>query len=378
MASVEKTCPRSQRARRFARHSADCLRCCRQESCPTVGVDSLDNESPVGELTDLSAAALATIQAAEGQPIAGVVMMGDGTQTAPLTGTGAQRVVETLNSLGVPLWTVPIGPAGGGSASRDVAIDSLQESYQLFAGNEVEIQFQLLCRGLAGVDVPVRLSWIDIDGKTTEIASRVVTPNKSSEMVALSIPVVTPQPGTYRLKVEADTQEGELVTTNNLQIAFVDVREGGGRILYLEGTPRLEQTFLRRSLRRFPDLDLTYRWIPKDTSGSWPVDLGDWFRPGKFDIYIIGDLDASALGDAQLRALAEAVSGGAGLVTLGGYQTYGAGGYASSPLAEVIPVQMDGSRRRSIDAVPQEGNDQLAGPLSDSTRSQPSDHRSWR
>jgi hypothetical protein len=325
--------------------------------------DALDAESPAGELTDLSAAAVASIQAAEGQPIAGVVLMGDGTQTAPLKGTGAQRVVETLNSIGVPLWTVPIGPPGGASASRDVAVDSLEESYQLFAGNEFEIQFQVLARGLAGEDIPVRLSWIDIAGKTTEVASRNVAPSKSSEVTALSVSVLAPDPGTYRLKVEAETQEGELITTNNLQIAFVEVREGGGRILYLEGTQRQEQTFVRRSLRRFPDLDLTYRWIPKDTSATWPIDLNDSFRPGKFDIYVIGDLDASALGDAQLRELADTVSAGAGLVMLGGYQTFGAGGYASSPLAEVIPVRMDASRRRSMDAGSEDSADQLAGPL---------------
>ncbi len=331
---------------------------------PSATPDALDSQSPIGELTDLSAAALSAIQAAQGQPIAGVVLMGDGTQTAPLVGTGAQRVVETLASLGVPLWTVPIGPAGGESAARDAAIDALPESFQLFAGNKVDINFQLLTRGLAGVNVPVSLSWIDASGNTTEIASRNVAASQSVEVSALSVPVVAPPPGTYRLKVEATTQDGELVTTNNLETAFVDVREGGGRILYLEGEQRLEQTFLRRSLRRFPDLDLTTKWIPKDTSGTWPEDLGDSFQPGKYDIYIIGDLDARALGDSQLQGLANAVSSGAGLVTLGGFQAYGAGGYASSPLANVIPIEMDRSHRRSVDANrPENPIDQLAGPL---------------
>ena len=320
---------------------------------PSVGVDALDRESPDGELTDLSAAALASIQAAEGQPIAGVVLMGDGTQTARLEGTGAQRVVETLNSLGVPLWTVPIGPAGGASASRDAAVDSLQESYRLFAGNKIEIDFQVMTRGLSGVDVPVRLSWIDADGKTTEIASRRLAPGKSSDVIAVSIPVVSPDPGTYRLKVEVDPQEGELVTANNVQVSFVDVREGGGRILYLEGEAREEQAFLRRSLRRSPDFDLTYQWIPEDTAANWPYDLRDWLQPGKFDIYILGDLDSAAIGKSQLDQLTETISQGAGLITLGGYNAYGGGGYASTSLAETIPVQMRDQR-----------DEQISGPLS--------------
>ncbi len=324
--------------------------------------ESLDAETPNGDSTDLSAAALAAIQSAEGQPIAGVVMIGDGTQTAPLQGAGAQRVVETLNSLGVPLWTVPIGPAGGSSASREVTVDALPESFQLFAGNEVSIEFQVQTRGLAGIAVPLRLSWIDLNGKVTEVATRTVVPSASSDVISMSIPVMAPPPGVYQLKVEADAQQGELVTSNNAQIAFADVREGGGRILYLEGAARLEQTFLRRSLRRFPDLDLTYRWIPSDTSSSWPMDLGDVFQPGKFDIYIIGDLSATALGDKQLGELAATVSAGAGLLTLGGFQAYDNGGYASTPLADVIPVIMDSSRQRPIGSDPSP-SDQIAGPL---------------
>ena len=330
---------------------------------PTANASALDAEIPEDELTDLSSAALSAMQASEGQPIAGIVLIGDGTQTAPLQGASAQRVVETLDSLGVPLWTVPIGPAGGASASRDAAIDTLPESFQLFAGNQVDIDFQLLTRGMAGVDIPVTLSWIDSDGRATEIATRQIAPNAASQTSPVTLPVIAPDPGTYRLKVEAVTQDGELVTTNNTQVAFVEVREGGGRVLYLEGTPRLEQTFLRRALRRFPDLDLNYRWIPKDTASQWPVDLGDAFQPGRYDVYILGDLDAAALGNEALGELATAVSEGAGLLTLGGIHSYSVGGYADSPLAEVIPVRMDASRRRQLDAVDVNDASQLPGPI---------------
>lgn len=328
-----------------------------------VTPDVLGQQSPDGDLTDLSAAALAAIQAAEGQPIAGVVFLGDGTQTAPVRGTGAQRVVETLDSLGVPLWSVPIGPAGGASASRDVAVDSLAESFQMFAGNEVQIDFQVLSRGLVGVDIPIRLSWIDSQGTVSEFATRAVVSNKADDVAAVSVLARAPAPGTYRLRVEAATQDGELVTTNNSQIAFVEVREGGGRILYLEGSPRLEQTFLRRSLRRFPDLDLTFRWIPLDTRDRWPADLADLFEPGKFDIYVIGDLDSTALGDRQLSQLAETVSSGAGLIMLGGYHSFGSGGYANSPLDAALPIQLDPSKRRTVGAIDQDTGDQIDGPL---------------
>ncbi|GAA4446277.1 glutamine amidotransferase [Novipirellula rosea] len=309
---------------------------------------ALDDRTPEGDLTDLASAATAAIAAAQGQPLAGVVLMGDGAQTAPIDGAGAERVAQTLKTWGVPLWTVPIGPAGGQAANRDAGIDALPESYQLFAKNEFDVNFQVQLRGLAGTEVPVRVRWIDEKGNSTVAAERQLVAEKASEVQGMSLQVVAPAPGVYRLNVEVDPVEGELVTSNNLQTAFVNVREGGGRILYLEGAPRLEQTFLRAALRRFPDLDLTYQWIPSDTAARWPIGLRDWFQKGKFDIYIIGDLDADAIGREQLKQLAQSVSEGAGLVMLGGYHNYDAGGYANSPLADVLPVQMDASRRVSI------------------------------
>lgn len=328
-----------------------------------VGPDALKSIEPEGDLTDLSAATSASMQVAAGEPLAGIVVMGDGTQTAPSGPRSAEQVVETLDSLGVPLWSVPIGPAGGATEARDVAVEALPESYQLFAGNEVDIEFEMRLRGFAGSEVPVRLSWIDEAGEAEEVAIRGVVAEKSLDTAAVSVPLIAPEPGSYRLQVQADLQPGELVSKNNSQVAFVDVREGGGRVLYLEGTARLEQTFLRRALRRFPDLDLTYRWIAQDTSQRWPIDLNDWFEPGKFDIYIIGDLDADAIGDQQLQQLADAVAAGAGLVTLGGFQTYGPGGYADSPLAEVMPVRMNPALRRRGAPSGEDAPGQITGPL---------------
>lgn len=323
---------------------------------------SLDGIIPDGDATDLQAATMGAITAAEGQPIAGVVLIGDGAQTAATTGGGAGRAVRTLDSLGVPLWSVPIGSPRGEADSRDVAVDAVPESLQLFAGNQVDINFQVAARGLAGKDIPVRLTWIDADGKAEETATRSVLARGAVDTIAVTIPVTAPPPGTYQLKVSADVQDGELVITNNEQLSFVDVREGGGRIFYVFGNLDQEQTLVRRALRRFPDLDLTYRWIPTDTSSSWPVDLRDAFQPGKYDIYILGDLDASSLGTRQLEQLASAVDAGAALVMTGGFRSFDLGGYAGTPLENVLPVKLDASRRRSIDAEPS-NKFQLTAPV---------------
>lgn len=324
---------------------------------------SLDDREPEGNRTDLGAALMTSIRSAQGTPLAGVVLIGDGTDTSAAGGIDPQRVAQTLNSMGVPLWGVPIGPASDSSEARDVAVDGLPETMQLFSGNEVEVSLEVRARGFAGVELPVRWSWIDAEGRAEEAAVRRVTPRRASDTQVTTAPLIVPAPGVYRLVAEVEPQTGELIAENNRQTSFVEVREGGGRVLYLEGTPRLEQLFLRRGLQGFSDLEITYQWIPEDTADRWPVDLGNWLRGDRFDIYVLGDLHADALGTEQLQAIAEAVGEGAGLVTLGGFRSYDAGGYGDSPLAKVLPIQVDPGRRRPPTVPREELPEPIAGPL---------------
>jgi uncharacterized membrane protein len=311
-------------------------------------LNSIASEEPTDDQTDISGAISECMSATNGGPLAGVVLMGDGTETTIASSTAddggaksadSRRAVGTLDAMGVPLMTVPIGPATTGSR-RDVAIESLPESFSLFSGNQFDVPFLAKAKGLTGVEFGVELVWMDEAGKKIPAASRNVLPSTADDSMSMQVSVTVPPPGTYQLAVTAETVTGETRTTNNQQLAFVDVREGGGRILYLEGSPRLEQTFLRRSVREFPDLDLTYRWIPADTRKSWPINLDDVFQTKRFDVFIIGDLPAAALGSDQLAMLADRVREGAGLITLGGGNTYTAGGYHESPLAELLPIKM--------------------------------------
>ena len=97
-------------------------------------------------------------------------------------------------------------------------------------------------------------------------------------------------------------QPGELVTTNNELSTFVTVLKGGVNVLYLEGALRVDQKFLRRSLDASPDIKVDYvRLDPRDPAQR-PVDLAERFRRGKYDVYILGDVDASVFTPEELQA----------------------------------------------------------------------------
>ncbi|MEN6338459.1 MAG: glutamine amidotransferase, partial [Phycisphaerales bacterium] len=139
---------------------------------------------------------------------------------------------------------------------------------------------------------------------------------------------------------------GELVTTNNELSTFVNVLKGGLNVLYVEGTLRVEEKFLRRALGSSPDIKVDYvRLDPRDPQ-SRPGEFADRFKPGKYDVYILGDVDSTAFAGDELARLADCVNRGAGLIMLGGFQSFGPGGYENTPLNKVLPVGMDRLERQ--------------------------------
>ena len=153
--------------------------------------------------------------------------------------------------------------------------------------------------------------------------------------------------------MRAEPQAGERITTNNELSTFVNVLDGGLNVLYLEGEPRAEQRFIRRSLASSPDIKVDFQWIDKRDRQHWPIDMADKFQPGKYNVYIIGDLDSSAFRKEDFKQLRDAVLQGAGLIMLGGFHSFWAGGYQKTALADVLPLEVrpvDQLARQDFDA----------------------------
>ena len=117
--------------------------------------------------------------------------------------------------------------------------------------------------------------------------------------------------GEKKISLKVAPQTGELVTTNNEISTFVTVLDGGLKVLYLNGALQPDMKFLRRSLDASPDMNVELRTIDARKPQTRPKDFDELFQPGKFDVYILGDLDATAFTEQELAALAAAVERGA-------------------------------------------------------------------
>lgn len=320
-------------------------------------------ESPEGDQTDLGTNLHRALQQELGKPVAGVIMMGDGVQTAFHPEVEIQQVSRELARLGYPLFTVPFGAVGDVAQARDVAVENLPDQYTVFVKNELPVRAAVRVRGYVNRPIPVELEVTKPDGESRVVGPVEVTATEDDQRVPVELRYIPPVSGRYRLTMRAAEQPGELVTENNQLSAYLRVLEGGLRVLYLEGTLRSESRFLRQSLADSADIELDYLWLDPRLRDRWPVDLEERLTDARYDVFLLGDLDSTALGETNLQLLAEAVEAGKGLVLLGGYHSFGPGGYRDTPLADVMPILMDRFERQDFDA-PIREDLHVPGPLS--------------
>ena len=126
-------------------------------------------------------------------------------------------------------------------------------------------------------------------------------------------------------------------------------------MLYLEGEPRFEVKFIRRAVEDDKNLQVVIlqrtaedKYLrldvgsPDELVGGFPKTREELFA---YRAIILGSVEAASFSPDQLRMLADFVSKrGGGLLMLGGRRSFAEGGWAGTPVAEVLPVEFDTTR----------------------------------
>lgn len=359
-------------------------------------------EKPTGNSTAIGASLDALVRREAGQRLISTLILSDGAQRAlPPNQMLPQIAAARLAARGTLVDVVPIGSTLGGEGVRDILLSDFLVPDRVFSKHDFPVQAMLAHRGFAGTQVEIEFiaerntllsPKTTMDGSTTTTQPPLPSPNTNenalpqtneSENAAPAntenlweredlqrMKIVLPdqgetpvrfayrpeQSGCYRLSMRVVPQPGELETKNNLVTTFLDVSDGGVRVLYVEGfPPRAEQKFIVRALEESPEIDLTTVHLrnPLETPGvvgtdakegdpqtPRPAEMRERLRPEGCNVFLIGDLDADCWTNEELEQIATAVDHGAGLGMLGGFHSFGAGGYAETPLAALLPVTM--------------------------------------
>ncbi|HEY0970801.1 MAG TPA: glutamine amidotransferase, partial [Gemmatimonadales bacterium] len=274
-----------------------------------------------------------------GVPLAGIVLVTDGADNAP---AAAERATLAA-APDVPVYTVGVGAE---RLARDVEMVRVDAPRSALAGGSVTADVTIAQSGLAGERARVV---VEEDGRI--VASRDVALPDDGARSVVRVAVPAEAEGVRRLAFRVVPVEGERITGNNARDAIVRVRRGPERILYVEGEPRFELKFVRRAVEDDEGLHVValqrtaenkYLRLGVDDSlqlvAGFPTTREELFG---YRALVLGSIEASHFTAAQLRLIADFVGErGGGLLFLGGRRSFREGGYAGTPLAEVMPVEI--------------------------------------
>jgi hypothetical protein len=281
-------------------------------------------------------------------PLSGIVLVTDGADGVELMEGGVSPLSETLLSLraaGVPVFPVGVGQE---SFDRDVELSRVSAPRQALRGTSLVVDLVVTQTGYSGRTIPLV---VEDEGRI--VATQDVALPRAGEPTPVRVHFRADEAGVRRFTFRVPVQDGERVAENNVQEALIDVRSGREKILYFEGEPRFEVAFLRRAIAADSVLQLVvlqrtadarYMRLDVDSAGElfsgFPTTREELFS---YQALVLGSVEASHFTHEQLRMISEFVSErGGGLLMLGGRNSFAEGGYAGTPVADVLPVALDG------------------------------------
>lgn len=309
----------------------------------------LDALLPHHRVTSIGDALESAAEALGRDRLMGMVLLTDGISTSGLD------PVEVAAGLGAPVFTVAVGGAARESGLFcDIGISRAPGELETVVNTRAPVRVEVAHRGLARFadeqrTIGVRL----LEGDDTLDEKRLVLPADDGS-TPLELEYMPRRTGLQMLQVELTALPGEVVKENNRRVFVAQVTDPRIRVLVVEGVPRTEYRFLRRVLESDPNIELTAavklakgRFL---VQGAQPgVDMSRGL-PGRFedyrsfDVVVLGDIGREEFSGVQIEHLKRFVDGGGGLLALGGYRAFGAGGFADSALADILPVRIGGIR----------------------------------
>ena len=287
---------------------------------------------PTGTRTRLARALGAALDAAEGRPLAAIVVASDGRSADAID----RGLLRRLEDSGAAVFAIPLGSA---EPLGDLAIAEVEAPTQAFVDDEIPILVTLASSG-APPRGPVEVRLVD-EATSDELASRTIDPSRIGEAVVLT--TRSDEAGSRRWRVEVDAGEADLLAANDRRGFEIGLIDRPLRVLYIDGYPRWEYRYLKNLLVREDSIESSVMLLSADRDFAQEGNLPLARLPrspeefAAYDLVVLGDVPAGFFSPEQLEMLRELVSSrGAGLLLLAGPR-YAPRAWAGTPLEEMLP-----------------------------------------
>ncbi|MGI6454290.1 MAG: VWA domain-containing protein [bacterium] len=249
-----------------------------------------------------------------------VVLLTDGNQTEGDVEKSAQHLLGN----GIDLWVMPLKY----TYTQDVMVQEISVPNQIQEDEPYTVRVLVQAQEEGTGTLRIK--------ENEEVIAEQEVEFKPGKNVYQFTRTLT-QSGVFNYEAAVEVENDRRPENNQAQnFALV---EGTPRVLLLEGDPQEGQYLAAALLSEGIDVEM------RGASGL----PGNLREMQAFDTLIISNISASDLIEPQQIMIESAVRDlGLGLIMLGGPDSFGAGGYLSSPLERALPVTMEIKQRRVI------------------------------
>lgn len=300
------------------------------------------------------------------EPPSGVVLFSDGRVRDAET---VEQIARFYAERKVPLHVFPLGDNARGG---DVAIVSIVAPEKVRKYTDVDVQVFFRSFGYSGKRTEVQLVVPAAEGRAEEIlASLPVTLRGGAQSATLTFRADTRG---RAFEVRIPPQEDELTSRNNVTATEVRIDRTKIRVLYVEGSEQPIQilqsigatagvriqgphTAMQTALSEDEDIECV-PFVRESGRGelvrvqsyqgssavrAFPATVAEL---SAFDCILLSNVGPDAFEEHQLEWLRNWVENrGAGLVMIGGPNSYGLGGWQHTNLGDVLPVGLEEDRQ---------------------------------
>lgn len=286
-----------------------------------------------GENTDLAAAIKLALASFPEDTARRLVVLSDGNANR---GNALEQVLAA-KGLGVPIDVLPVEYR----YDREVLVEKVAVPPDVKKGETVNIN--VVIRASEPTSGTVQL-FQTAENSTTPIGDaepQRVQLQRGVNVLTLKKTIEEPRFYTFAAEFLPDEGSGDRRAINNRADAFTHAR-GEARVLLIEGEAG-EHAELVKTLQE-EQIEVTVLVAPRiGSEGIIPGDPipSDLAQLQPFDCVILGNIPKDALTEDQQELLERNTHDfGAGLVMLGGPNSFGAGGWMNTPIEKALPVDM--------------------------------------
>lgn len=304
---------------------------------------SPDNMAFTAPKSLLTPALLKTASRLRAENLAAVIVLSDGLdqsgQSLDALALPAPALIPELEDPGAP----------DRQATLDFTVADLAYPKRVIVGWKTTVAASIQRRsGSAAQTFPVQLRQ---GGQVISTESAAFAEGESFLKISFSLEPVDIGSQLYEILINPELDSDN---ANNRRELIIEVTDAKQRILYLEGTPRWEFKFLKRSLLAEKNMQLNAfvragdgAFINFDEQaggglggGALPPLTAEHLR--QFKAVILGDLPGSAFSPDDASEIRQFVEKGGGLLFLGARTAYGAEGLAGNePIRQLLPVRSE-------------------------------------